>query len=160
MTKNRTPTPVYLDPGMHSGLEVKGLSLSIYKRYFWTANLKITLFTDCLINASSRSLFDYTAVFWLLSALKIQDGHQLLCQAIGLGTYQTPYYQNYYWWSMHFLVSSYIFKIILRSSFVLKCNGVSAMFKIWTIDGRKEDWHISEMIILHFWTNRLYILSI
>ena len=26
MTKNRTPTPVYLDPGMHSGLEVKGLS--------------------------------------------------------------------------------------------------------------------------------------
>ena len=27
MTKNRTPTPVYLDPGMHSGLEVKGLIL-------------------------------------------------------------------------------------------------------------------------------------
>ena len=26
MTKNRTPTPVYLDPGMHSGLEVKGLT--------------------------------------------------------------------------------------------------------------------------------------
>ena len=26
MTKNRTSTPVYLDPGMHSGLEVKGLS--------------------------------------------------------------------------------------------------------------------------------------
>ena len=26
MTKNRTPTPVYLDPGMHSGLEVKGLN--------------------------------------------------------------------------------------------------------------------------------------
>ena len=26
MTKNRTPTPVYLDPGMHSGPEVKGLS--------------------------------------------------------------------------------------------------------------------------------------
>ena len=25
MAKNRTPTPVYLDPGMHSGLEVKGL---------------------------------------------------------------------------------------------------------------------------------------
>ena len=25
LTKNRTPTPVYLDPGMHSGLEVKGL---------------------------------------------------------------------------------------------------------------------------------------
>ena len=27
MTKNRAPTPVYLDPGMHSGLEVKGLSI-------------------------------------------------------------------------------------------------------------------------------------
>ena len=26
MTRNRTPTPVYLDPGMHSGLEVKGLT--------------------------------------------------------------------------------------------------------------------------------------
>ena len=25
MTKNRAPTPVYLDPGMHPGLEVKGL---------------------------------------------------------------------------------------------------------------------------------------
>ena len=27
MTKNRTPTPVYLDPAMHPGLEVKGLTL-------------------------------------------------------------------------------------------------------------------------------------
>ena len=26
MTKSRTPTPVYLDPGMHPGLEVKGLN--------------------------------------------------------------------------------------------------------------------------------------
>ena len=25
MTKNRAPTPVYLDPGMHPGLGVKGL---------------------------------------------------------------------------------------------------------------------------------------
>ena len=31
MTKNRTPTPVYLDPGMHSGLEVKGLTFRLYK---------------------------------------------------------------------------------------------------------------------------------
>ena len=29
MTKNRTPTPVYLDPGMHPGLEVKGLKTAI-----------------------------------------------------------------------------------------------------------------------------------
>ena len=27
MTKNRTPTPVYLDPGMHPGLEVEGLKV-------------------------------------------------------------------------------------------------------------------------------------
>ena len=27
MTKNRAPTPVYLDPGMHLGLEVKGLTM-------------------------------------------------------------------------------------------------------------------------------------
>ena len=31
MTKNRTPTPVYLDPGMHSGLEVKGLNNRYYE---------------------------------------------------------------------------------------------------------------------------------
>ena len=31
MTKNRTPTSVYLDPGMHSGLEVKGLTRDIIK---------------------------------------------------------------------------------------------------------------------------------
>ena len=32
MTKNITPTPVYLDPGMHSGLEVKGLTnLSLFR---------------------------------------------------------------------------------------------------------------------------------
>ena len=29
MTKSRTPTPVYLDPGMHPGLEVKGLMISM-----------------------------------------------------------------------------------------------------------------------------------
>ena len=31
MTKNRTRTPVYLDPGMHPGLEVKGLKLPAWK---------------------------------------------------------------------------------------------------------------------------------
>ena len=34
MTKNRTPTPVYLDPGMHSGLEVKGLTYHIQHNVF------------------------------------------------------------------------------------------------------------------------------
>ena len=34
MTKNRTPTPVYLDPGMHPGLEVKGLNIIEYHVIF------------------------------------------------------------------------------------------------------------------------------
>ena len=34
MTKNRTPTPVYLDPGMHSGLEVKGLNINTFRISF------------------------------------------------------------------------------------------------------------------------------
>ena len=33
MTKNRTPTLVYLDPGMHPGLEVKGLIQNISSTY-------------------------------------------------------------------------------------------------------------------------------
>ena len=41
MTKNRTPTPVYLDPGMHPGLEVKGLRL--YHRLRRWPNIKPTL---------------------------------------------------------------------------------------------------------------------
>ena len=36
MTKNGTPTPVYLDPGMHSGLEIKGLMLS-QRRKRWNS---------------------------------------------------------------------------------------------------------------------------
>ena len=42
MTKNRTPTPVYLDHGMHPGLEVKGLNflpLQVTHNFKW---LKIT----------------------------------------------------------------------------------------------------------------------
>ena len=34
MKKNRTLTPVYLDPGMHSGLEVKGLNHNDCKKIF------------------------------------------------------------------------------------------------------------------------------
>ena len=35
MTKNRTPKPVYLDPGMHPGLEVKGLKTRNKITDFW-----------------------------------------------------------------------------------------------------------------------------
>ena len=38
MTKNRTPTPVYLDPGMHPGLEVKGLMICAYAFVRWDFN--------------------------------------------------------------------------------------------------------------------------
>ena len=34
MTKNRTPTPVYLDPGMHPGLEVNGLNIKYVRMQF------------------------------------------------------------------------------------------------------------------------------
>ena len=44
MTKNRTPTPVYLDPGMHPGLEVKGLSNHVtYMANFHLFNMEIIL---------------------------------------------------------------------------------------------------------------------
>ena len=37
MTKNGTPTPVYLDPGMHPGLEVKVLkTLNDVEKYYFS----------------------------------------------------------------------------------------------------------------------------
>ena len=51
MTKNRTPTPVYLDPGMHPGLEVKGLSvLTLLQAVSYTLdpeNAEIILYKPC-----------------------------------------------------------------------------------------------------------------
>ena len=56
MTKNRTPTPVYLDPGMHPGLEVKGLSFSCKSQgvvFFLTSSARATyiLFVCSEINS-------------------------------------------------------------------------------------------------------------
>ena len=48
MTKNRTRTPVYLDPGMHPGLEVKGLMISSLCR------------TDCF----QRSFYNMIVQMW------------------------------------------------------------------------------------------------
>ena len=39
MTKNRTRTPVYLDPGMHPGLEVKGLKSNLTQG--WTSRARV-----------------------------------------------------------------------------------------------------------------------
>ena len=57
MTKNRTPTPVYLDPGMHSGLEVKGLITLCFS----VAKCPGAVFGDFLDKA-------------MLSKLLLQDG--------------------------------------------------------------------------------------
>ena len=39
MTKNGTPTRVYLDPGMHPGLEVKGLNKNYVSSIFSTKRI-------------------------------------------------------------------------------------------------------------------------
>ena len=48
MTKNRTPTPVYLDPGMHPGLEVKGLRNS-NRLMFFMSTIEISGITDLVM---------------------------------------------------------------------------------------------------------------
>ena len=40
MTKNITPTPVYLDRGMHRGLEVKGLKDTLKSKEPYKVSLK------------------------------------------------------------------------------------------------------------------------
>ena len=49
MTKNRTPTPVYLDPGMHSGLEVKGLNDTDVNRCVKVRTGELLCSTDCVL---------------------------------------------------------------------------------------------------------------
>ena len=61
MTKNRTPTPVYLDPGMHPGLEVKALK-------FVNINKKTKGFFqfEIIINVSvSSSRFIRIPIVWV-----------------------------------------------------------------------------------------------
>ena len=47
MAKNRTPTPVYLDPGMHPGLEVKGLIMQEMSRQ--RPDISIELITPTML---------------------------------------------------------------------------------------------------------------
>ena len=59
--KNRTPTPVYLDPGMHSGLEVKGLKrISGYIEVFlWNGLFRKTCIKSVFIARSFTAKFVY-----------------------------------------------------------------------------------------------------
>ena len=60
MTKNRTPTPVYLDPGMHPGLEVKRLRKRIknnHYRFPWLKELRS--FRLSLISFRSMGMFPF-----------------------------------------------------------------------------------------------------
>ena len=77
MTKNRAPTPVYLDPGMHSGLEVKGLIGFIGRLnhcYWWViyiiTNIKQTwvfsithlVYRDPQIKVSENLIDDFAGI--------------------------------------------------------------------------------------------------
>ena len=56
MTKNRTPTPVYLDPGMHPGLEVKGLTLQGFTLSDIAVNRAIKMLA---LDLTSRDRYDW-----------------------------------------------------------------------------------------------------
>ena len=59
MTKNRTPTPVYLDPGMHPGLEVKGFKQWVITLFITTnfIDLKLRVPIDLSwMNVYSRNI--------------------------------------------------------------------------------------------------------
>ena len=56
MTKNRTPTLVYLDPGMHPGLEVKGLIVPIRLLHQYDCVRKKPLYTQQRSSAYRRAI--------------------------------------------------------------------------------------------------------
>ena len=62
-TKNRTPTPVYLDPGMHSGLEVKGLSPHDALKHHFTS-LKRQLISQQLEVLGGKLPWDWFTNTW------------------------------------------------------------------------------------------------
>ena len=66
MTKNRTPTPVYLDPGMHSGLEVKGLRDPLPRLRFYLSTPEHN-FGESQIRSYMKSL-NYNVFFNLQAA--------------------------------------------------------------------------------------------
>ena len=81
MTKNRTPTPVYLDPGMHPGLEVKGLNtaslictrVQVNQRYL---DIKGSL-TQCWRNVGPPSASSPQQTLSVSFLLRSMPGHSL-----------------------------------------------------------------------------------
>ena len=67
MTKNRTPTPVYLDPGMHSCLEVKGLNIMIN-----ILNIKSYLTPAFLIPTSMFSFVIHLSFILIIQFYKLK----------------------------------------------------------------------------------------
>ena len=63
MTKNRTRTPVYLDPGMHPGLEVKGLS-NIFK--FPGLKIRISLFFEVYLPQTELPVLDLLLIKYVI----------------------------------------------------------------------------------------------
>ena len=66
MTKNRTPALVYLDPGMHPGLEVKGLKDRSAEQYASNNSYTILYFTcvnQCDWNVSCNETYKYLEYF-------------------------------------------------------------------------------------------------
>ena len=64
MTKNRTPTPVYLDPGMYPGLEVKGLIHLTYKGMKWAFREQNSLMW------STPILYAHGTLHWLIHTIR------------------------------------------------------------------------------------------
>ena len=74
MTKNRTPTPVYLDPGMHSGLEVKGLRALLGRNSLtWKQNL----YTRMLTRLDLQSPFSNTDTFFFNFMNVLDTSHEV-----------------------------------------------------------------------------------
>ena len=68
MTKNRTPTLVYLDSGMHSGLEVKGLTAivlthKLYAVCCWIVWFYFSLFEAGIADANSSFKWRIITIF-------------------------------------------------------------------------------------------------
>ena len=63
MTTNVTPTPVYLDPGMHPGLEVKGLRRQYLPNYYVKMTSVFT-FVTYMISFNRKNMTNVTIFLW------------------------------------------------------------------------------------------------
>ena len=64
MTKNRTPTPVYLDPGMHPGLEVKELSVGLRHLVTVSEALRLSILLKIIFFTTRISDCNFLSLLW------------------------------------------------------------------------------------------------